>query len=305
MIVTAGLVLGIAATTAAALPSVAAESDPGIEEASAQTHSTAAAQKISAPVAVVAAGVDTALADAHEARTAAAKATLEVMVSGLDVGTADTTVDTSELTGLIGQLQTADLTPTLLLPPVIAETSDETVAVLAEASALREALADAKQRAAEEAARKAAAEKAAKEKAAKEAAEKAAKEAAEKKAAEEAAAAAAEEAASIPDVDIDVDPDSAKGIAKTMAAEKYGWGDDEFACLVALWKKESGWRVNAASSSGAYGIPQALPGSKMASAGDDWETNPATQIKWGLKYINGRYGSPCEAWEHSESSGWY
>jgi hypothetical protein len=73
-----------------------------------------------------------------------------------------------------------------------------------------------------------------------------------------------------------------------------------------LWNKESGWRVNAYNSgSGAYGIPQALPGSKMASAGADWQTNAATQIKWGLGYIKGRYGTPCGAWGHSQSVGWY
>jgi hypothetical protein len=84
-----------------------------------------------------------------------------------------------------------------------------------------------------------------------------------------------------------------------------GWGTDQYDCLVALWNRESGWRYNAYNaSSGAYGIPQSLPGSKMASAGADWETNPATQITWGLNYI-GRYGNPCGAWAHSESSGWY
>ena len=85
----------------------------------------------------------------------------------------------------------------------------------------------------------------------------------------------------------------------------FKWGDDQFACLLSLWNRESGWRVNAANSSGAYGIPQALPGSKMASAGADWQTNPATQIAWGLGYIAGRYGTPCGAWDHSESNGWY
>ncbi|MFT4214617.1 MAG: lytic transglycosylase domain-containing protein [Microbacterium sp.] len=101
------------------------------------------------------------------------------------------------------------------------------------------------------------------------------------------------------------DPGSAKAIAYEMVLAR-GWDDSEYACLVALWKKESGWRVNAYnSSSGAYGIPQALPGSKMASAGSDWETNPATQIKWGLGYISGRYDTPCGAWSHSQSSGWY
>nr|WP_211160485.1 lytic transglycosylase domain-containing protein [Microbacterium sp. MF43] len=101
------------------------------------------------------------------------------------------------------------------------------------------------------------------------------------------------------------DPGTAQAIAYDMVLAR-GWGDDEFACLVALWNKESGWRVNAYNaSSGAYGIPQALPGSKMGSAGADWETNPATQIAWGLGYISGRYGTPCGAWNHSQSVGWY
>lgn len=101
------------------------------------------------------------------------------------------------------------------------------------------------------------------------------------------------------------DPGSAQDIAYGMVKAR-GWGDGEFACLVALWNKESGWRVNAYNaSSGAYGIPQALPGNKMGSAGADWETNPATQISWGLGYIGGRYGTPCGAWNHSQSVGWY
>jgi hypothetical protein len=83
-----------------------------------------------------------------------------------------------------------------------------------------------------------------------------------------------------------------------------GWSS-QFSCLDPLWAKESGWRTTAASSTGAYGIPQALPGSKMASAGSDWRTNPATQIRWGLDYIASTYGSPCAAWSHSRSSGWY
>lgn len=101
------------------------------------------------------------------------------------------------------------------------------------------------------------------------------------------------------------DPGTAQAIAYSMVLER-GWGDSEFGCLVALWNRESGWRVNAYNaSSGAYGIPQSLPGNKMASAGADWETNPATQISWGLGYISGRYSSPCGAWDHSESRGWY
>ena len=97
---------------------------------------------------------------------------------------------------------------------------------------------------------------------------------------------------------------TAQAIAYDMVKAR-GWGDGEFSCLVALWNRESGWRVNAANASGAYGIPQALPGSKMASAGADWATNPATQITWGLGYITSRYGTPCGAWGHSQSSGWY
>jgi hypothetical protein len=85
-----------------------------------------------------------------------------------------------------------------------------------------------------------------------------------------------------------------------------GFKIDQFPCLDKLWKRESGWNQKASNSgSGAYGIPQALPGSKMAKFGSDWKTNAATQVKWGLDYIEGRYSSPCGAWSHSESTGWY
>lgn len=101
------------------------------------------------------------------------------------------------------------------------------------------------------------------------------------------------------------DPGSAKAIAREMLAAR-GMGDDQYSCLVSLWNKESGWRVNAANpSSGAYGIPQAYPGTKMASAGADWQTNPVTQITWGLGYIAARYGSPCGAWARSQAVGSY
>ena len=101
------------------------------------------------------------------------------------------------------------------------------------------------------------------------------------------------------------DPGSAQAYAYDAIAAR-GWGEDQFNCLVSLWQKESGWRVNAQNgSSGAYGIPQSLPGSKMASAGEDWATNAGTQIEWGLGYITGRYGTPCGAWQKSQASGWY
>jgi resuscitation-promoting factor RpfB len=104
---------------------------------------------------------------------------------------------------------------------------------------------------------------------------------------------------------INVDPSSAQGIAKTLLAQR-GMGDDQFSCLVQMWDNESGWRVDAQNAStGAYGIPQALPGSKMAAYGADWQTNPKTQILWGLAYIQGRYGTPCQAWSSWQAQGWY
>lgn len=91
-------------------------------------------------------------------------------------------------------------------------------------------------------------------------------------------------------------PGSNRDIGKQIAAE-WGWTGVEWLCLDNLFEKESNWRTEADNpSSSAYGIPQALPGNKMASAGADWLTNPATQITWGLGYIKGRYGTPCGAW---------
>ncbi len=161
-------------------------------------------------------------------------------------------------------------------------------------------------RAAEETARRAAEEQARKaaEEAAREAAEEqarqraeanaAAEAEAERKAAAERAARAAERAA--------VDPKSA---ARAMLGD-YGWGEDQFGCLDSLWTRESNWDHRAHNpTSGAYGIPQSLPGDKMSSAGADWRTNPLTQIEWGLGYIGDVYGSPCGAWGHSQSAGWY
>ena len=130
--------------------------------------------------------------------------------------------------------------------------------------------------------------------------------AAAKAAAEAAAAAEAEQASSSSSSrpGAPANPTAAQAIARDMLLQR-GWGDDQFGCLVELWNHESGWNVYASNPSGAYGIPQALPGSKMASAGPDWESNPATQISWGLGYITGRYGTPCGAWGHSQSTGWY
>jgi hypothetical protein len=103
-----------------------------------------------------------------------------------------------------------------------------------------------------------------------------------------------------------IQPTDPRTIARTMMVG-YGWASDaQFNCLNSLWNRESGWQWNATNPySGAYGIPQSLPASKMAAAGPDWRTNASTQIRWGLDYIQGRYGSPCGAWAHSQATGWY
>lgn len=182
---------------------------------------------------------------------------------------------------------------TLLAPERVFELASETAT---EAAAVQAAVAEVDRIAAEQAAAAAAAA--------------AAQAAAEQAAAEAAAAnntsAAPRQSSGGSRPSAPTDPSGAQAIARDMMASKYGWGADQFGCLVPLWERESGWNVNAYnSSSGATGIPQALPGNKMASAGADWQTNPATQISWGLGYIADRYGSPCAAWDHSESVGWY
>lgn len=100
-------------------------------------------------------------------------------------------------------------------------------------------------------------------------------------------------------------PGSAQATAQSLMP---GFGfsvSSQWSCLDSLWERESGWVYYAENASGAYGIPQALPGDKMASAGPDWQTNPATQIRWGLGYIKNVYGTPCGAWDHEVNDGWY
>jgi hypothetical protein len=100
-------------------------------------------------------------------------------------------------------------------------------------------------------------------------------------------------------------PGTAQSIAYNMMPS-FGFDPkSQFGCLDNMWTRESGWRYNAYNASGAYGIPQALPGSKMASSGADWQTNPATQINWGLGYIKSVYGTPCNAWAFWQSNGYY
>ncbi|NGO70266.1 lytic transglycosylase domain-containing protein [Streptomyces sp. SB3404] len=167
--------------------------------------------------------------------------------------------------------------------------------------------ADAKQRAAEarkkaeakqraEAARKARAKAAAAEKRRKAAAARAARaKAAAERAAKEAASRSAQRAA----------PAAPSGSPQQIARQIIG-NEAQFQCFSQIVERESGWRADAQNpSSGAYGLVQALPGSKMASAGADWRTNPATQITWGLGYMNDRYGSPCGAWSFWQANSWY
>ncbi|MCT9871580.1 hypothetical protein [Paenarthrobacter aurescens] len=169
--------------------------------------------------------------------------------------------------------------------------------IAAEKAAAEKAAAD------QAAAAKAAADKAAADQAA---AEKAAADAAAKQAADAAAAAAAAEAAAAAAAPKAVDdPAAAKAYAASILGN-YGWSASEMTALNTLWEKESNWKTTATNaSSGAYGIVQSLPATKMATAGADWQTNYQTQIKWGLNYIKERYGSPSAALGFHLANNWY
>lgn len=250
-----------------------------------------------------------ALVAAKETIAAAATVATDIKASGLDVGVPVTTVDTADLKKAVKRLQGAAMLPAMLVAAFSEDVAAEVASVDSDVNGLRGRLdaaiaLKAEQEAAAQAQREAEAAAAA-----------AAAAAAEAEAAAAAAAAAAAEAAessnsgggsSAPNfAGPGTSAGEAQAIARSMLAG-YGWGDDQFGCLVSLWDRESGWNSQAYNaSSGAFGIPQALPGSKMATAGADWETNAATQISWGLGYIAGRYGNPCGAWSHSESVGWY
>lgn len=107
-------------------------------------------------------------------------------------------------------------------------------------------------------------------------------------------------------VDLARQPDGAREIAKNLTTNTYQWSDAQFACLDQLWTKESHWNYKARNKiSGAHGIAQALPATKMEAVGTDWRTNPVTQITWGLKYISERYETPCKAWSKFKRSRWY
>jgi hypothetical protein len=224
---------------------------------------------------------EAALEAAKTALENAATLTVEIAGSGLELGVPDTSIDTDALREATLRLSNADFVPVLLFPALAEDAREQAQLVGVRVAELRAALESAR-------AAKAAADAAAQ-------AQREAEVAAAAKAEAEAAALAARNT-----------PAGAKAVAEQLAAEKYGWGAEQFSCLVSLWQKESSWNYQAYNaSSGATGIPQSLPGSKMASAGADWQTNAATQIAWGLDYISRAYGSPCGAWGKSQASGWY
>jgi hypothetical protein len=101
-------------------------------------------------------------------------------------------------------------------------------------------------------------------------------------------------------------PLGAKRVAKSILVEEYGFAEKEYKCLNQLWTQESNWNYKSRNKkSGAHGIPQALPATKMNVVSTDWRTNPVTQIRWGLRYISIRYETPCKAWAKHKRSNWY
>jgi hypothetical protein len=194
--------------------------------------------------------------------------------NGAEAASADTTLLADIPAGQQAQVQSASLTQ-----------QADAQAVAADASAKKDA---------EEAARKVAAQTAVAKKAA---AEKAVKERAEAKAA--AGNVGAGGSSSFP-------VQSSYTVAQIQAMASQMVAADQFQCFSNIVDHESGWNYHAVNaSSGAYGLFQALPAGKYASAGADWQTNPATQIKWGLNYMNTSYGSPCKAWSFWQANHWY
>ena len=219
------------------------------------------------------------LSAARAALTEASEVGADIAASGLDLG-GDTSIATTTLESAAERLEEFDLVPALLVPGLATEAATAADEVSARVADLRGRLEAAEaQWAAEQAAAASAAE-------------------AQRQAEAAAAAAAALAAANT--------PEGARATARHLAASQYGWGEGQFSCLESLWTKESGWDYQAYNAgSGATGIPQSLPGNKMASAGADWQTSAATQIAWGLGYIAGSYGTPCAAWGHSQATDWY
>ncbi|WES64196.1 hypothetical protein P0L94_17245 [Microbacter sp. GSS18] len=277
-LVAGGAALGILLTTGfvSATPHLAAAASFAPQAGFALT---AAPSPTAAPetVETIASDAHGALTSARAAVEAAAALSSDIRSEGLDLGVDDTSIDTADVRTAIAGLSDLDIMPALLLPEATAQAEDAAAVVNARVADLADRLEQAREK------------KAAEEEAARKAAE------AKRKAEEAAKALAAGNTV-----------DGAKATARNLAASQYGWGADQFSCLDSLWTKESGWNYQAYNpSSGATGIPQSLPGSKMATAGADWQTNATTQIQWGLDYIARAYGSPCAAWGHSVATDWY
>ncbi|WP_424449128.1 lytic transglycosylase domain-containing protein [Microbacterium arborescens] len=309
---TLGLAVGLTAvvgTTASAALPTASGAAPVMQRAALVT---AAATSTAEPLSAIEQATSDAVAAAEASVVEAATVTGDVSAAALPIE-GETTIDTAQLRERIAGLQDTDVIPTLLLPDLTEKLADEADDVQAATADLRGRLeaAQAQKAAEEEAARIAAEEAAAAEAAAQAQAEADAAAAAERQSSSRSTSSSSSSSSSpAPTASAvastgDNSPGAAQQAASNMLGD-FGWGQDQFSCLVSLWNKESGWNYQAYNSgSGAFGIPQALPGSKMASAGGDWRTSAVTQVRWGLGYISGRYGSPCGAWGHSQSVGWY
>ncbi|KSU54468.1 hypothetical protein [Microbacterium enclense] len=278
----AGLALGLVATTG-----LAVAAPVSLPDASASSFSApgSAVPVSSAPTLnAVTTGAAQAKTDASSVLDRADAVRADVAATGLPLSIGDSSIDTAALEDAVDRLGSTDLLPVLLVPALSQNAQSEVERVTARVDEVQSSLDQAK---ADKAAADAAAE-------------------AQRQA--EAAAAAeaqrrADAAAALARVNT---PEGAKAYAAQLMSEKYGWGSDQFSCLSSLWTKESGWNYQAYNNDGgATGIPQALPGSKMATFGDDWQTNAATQIAWGLDYISRGYGTPCSAWGHSQAVNWY
>jgi len=301
------LVLGVVAAAALTGTAPAATASP----ADLSTATFSLASSITPTVLAATPGPEK--TEARAAETAAstsiqAVATVQsdIAASGLDIGQ-PATVDTTALQQATDRLEAASVLPETFLPALSHDVAAATAAVDQRVAELRGGLDAAVAKKAEEEAAEKARQEAEAAAAAKAAADKAA---ADKQASSSSSSSNSGGGGSSAPIPTgggsgDNSPAGAQAAARDMLASR-GWGDDQMSCLVSLWNKESGWNYKAYNSgSGAYGIPQALPGSKMSSAGADWQTNAATQVSWGLGYISGRYGTPCGAWGHSQSTGWY
>lgn len=294
-----GIAIAVVAATSLSLTTPLSQASAS-GTAAAFTVASAPVANTIAPVAsptgsdAIAIAAQDALSQAHTAMDAAATLTADIQSSGLEIESSDSSVDTTALRVATTRLARADSLPAPLVPALTDDVTELLPRVTSRVTDLRGRLdaavaLKAQQEAAAQAQREA--------------------EVAAAQAAASASTAAKPSTPSAGRAPVFAASGTSAGEAQATARSilgGYGWGDDQFSCLVSLWDRESGWNYQAYnSSSGATGIPQALPGSKMASAGADWQTNPATQVSWGLGYIAGRYGAPCGAWAHSESVGWY